>query len=119
MKRLFSIVLVFSLALALGTGAAGAAPLPPLPGPVSITILHTTDMHSRATEGKAELGCSRIATLVSDCRAANPNTLVIDAGDAFHGLPFANLERGASIVKLMNAAGYDYMTTGNHDYNYG
>jgi 5'-nucleotidase / UDP-sugar diphosphatase len=121
MKRLLSLVLAVSLTLVLGAVAAGAAPpsLPLLPADVSITILHTNDMHSRAIESKSELGYSRIATLVSGFRAANPNTLVLDAGDAFHGLPFANLEQGASIVKLMNAVGYDYMTTGNHDYNYG
>jgi 5'-nucleotidase / UDP-sugar diphosphatase len=121
MKRLFSLVLSLSLALLLGISAAGAAPaaLPPLAGDVRITILHTNDVHARALESKTELGYSRIATLVADARKANPNTLVLDAGDALHGLPFANLEQGASIVKLMGAAGYDYMTTGNHDYNYG
>jgi 5'-nucleotidase / UDP-sugar diphosphatase len=121
MKRLLGKSLVLCLALVLGVGAAAAAPLslPPLAGDVAITILHTNDMHARGVEGKVELGYSRIATLVSGFRADNPNTLVVDAGDAFHGLPFANLEQGASIVKLMNAVGYDYMTTGNHDYNYG
>jgi 5'-nucleotidase/UDP-sugar diphosphatase len=118
MKRFLSLVLALSLASVLGVTAAGAAPAA-LPGDVHITILHTNDMHARAIEGKAEIGYSRIATLVADAKAANPNTLVLDAGDALHGLPFANLEQGASIVKLMGASGYDYMTTGNHDYNYG
>jgi 5'-nucleotidase/UDP-sugar diphosphatase len=95
------------------------AALPALPAEVKITIAHTNDMHSRAIESKTEIGYSRIATLVAGLRAENRNTLVIDAGDVFHGLPIANLERGASIVRLMNAVGYDYMTTGNHDYNYG
>ncbi len=121
MKRFFSLVLAISLSLVLGVATAGAAPAtpPPLPGDVHITILHTNDMHSRAIESKTEIGYSRIATLISDARKANPNLLVLDAGDALHGLPFANLEQGASIVKLMSAAGYNYMTTGNHDYNYG
>jgi 5'-nucleotidase / UDP-sugar diphosphatase len=122
MKRTRSLALALGLFLALigcqsTPPAAPAAPA--LAGEVSLTILHTNDMHARAVEGKAEIGYSRIATLVADARAKNPNTIVIDAGDAFHGLPFANLEQGASIVKLMNAVGYDYMTTGNHDYNYG
>jgi 5'-nucleotidase / UDP-sugar diphosphatase len=121
MKRFFSLALALSLALILGVSAAGAAPLalPDLAGDVQITVLHTNDMHARAVESKTEIGYSRIATLVSNFQTANPNTLVLDAGDALHGLPFANLEQGASIVKLMGAAGYDYMTTGNHDYNYG
>jgi 5'-nucleotidase / UDP-sugar diphosphatase len=121
MKRFLSLVFALSLALVLGATAAGAAPaaLLPLAGDVHITVLHTNDMHARAVESKTEIGYSRIATLVSGFKASNPNTLVLDAGDALHGLPFANLEQGASIVKLMGAAGYNYMTTGNHDYNYG
>jgi len=124
MKRLLSLELIVGLIFsAVGfvsaAPAAKAAPLAPLAKPVTITILHTNDMHARAVESKTELGYSRIATLVAQARAENPYTLVIDAGDAFHGLPFANLERGASIVKLMNAVGYDYMTPGNHDFNYG
>jgi 2',3'-cyclic-nucleotide 2'-phosphodiesterase (5'-nucleotidase family) len=120
MKRFATLMLALSLVLAFGISAAGAAPSAPLPltGDVHITILHTNDMHSRALESKTDIGYSRIATIVAQSRASNP-TLVIDAGDAFHGLPFANLEQGASIVKLMDAVGYDYMTTGNHDYNYG
>jgi 5'-nucleotidase / UDP-sugar diphosphatase len=120
MKRLLTLAMIVGLVIS-AIGFASAAPAAPaaLAKPVAITILHTNDMHSRAVESKTELGYSRIATLVAQARAENPYTLVIDAGDAFHGLPFANLERGASIVKLMNAVGYDYMAPGNHDFNYG
>lgn len=120
MKRLLTLAMIVGLVIS-AIGFASAAPAAPaaLAKPVAITILHTNDMHARAVESKTELGYSRIATLVAQARAENPYTLVIDAGDAFHGLPFANLERGASIVKLMNAVGYDYMTPGNHDFNYG
>jgi 5'-nucleotidase / UDP-sugar diphosphatase len=115
MKRIITLALALSIAL-----VAQAAPaLPALAADVRLTFLHTNDMHARAVESKTEIGYSRIASLVSDFKAQNPNTLVIDAGDAFHGLPFANLEQGASIVKLMNAVGYDYMAPGNHDFNYG
>jgi 5'-nucleotidase / UDP-sugar diphosphatase len=119
MKRFLSLALTLGLVLAFGISTAGAQAAPaPLGADVHITIIHTNDMHARAIESKTEIGYSRIATVVAASRASNP-TLVVDAGDALHGLPFANLEQGASIVKLMNAAGYDYMTTGNHDYNYG
>ena len=101
-------------------GCAGAPKGPaPLASEVTITIAHTNDMHARAVSGKAELGYDRIAGYINGLKAKNPNVLVLDAGDTLHGMPFANLERGASIVKLMNAVPYDYMTTGNHDYNYG
>jgi 2',3'-cyclic-nucleotide 2'-phosphodiesterase (5'-nucleotidase family) len=123
MKGILKLALTLGLVLALAgcastAGAPAAASAAALANDVKITIIHTNDVHARAVESKTEIGYSRIAALAADARKANP-TLVIDAGDAFHGLPFANLEQGASIVKLMNAAGYDYMTTGNHDYNYG
>lgn len=45
--------------------------------------------------------------------------LLLDAGDALHGLPFATISKGESIVRIMNTMGYDVMTPGNHDFNYG
>jgi len=131
MKRILSLAMIIGLALAL-IGCAGSAVVPsepaakavaagpaPLAQPVSLVILHSNDVHARAVESKTELGYARIASIVGKYRAMNPNTIVIDAGDAFHGLPIANVEAGASIVRLMNAVGYDFMTPGNHDFNYG
>ena len=46
-------------------------------------------------------------------------TLVFDAGDTFHGQPFATLNRGLSIAQLMDVVGYDAVVAGNHDFNYG
>jgi len=93
--------------------------LPPLASEVLITFAHTNDMHSRVIASKTEIGLARVSTIVDQLKEYNPNTYLIDCGDTFHGLPIANLERGASIARLLNATGYKYMTTGNHDYNYG
>lgn len=84
-----------------------------------ITILHTNDVHSRV-EGndKDQIGYARLAAIVKDSRAKGP-TLLLDAGDTLHGMAFANLEKGLSVVKLMNMLGYDAMAPGNHDFNYG
>ncbi|MBL8966628.1 MAG: bifunctional metallophosphatase/5'-nucleotidase [Spirochaetaceae bacterium] len=114
--RFVALALVAFMALGCATGPKAPAPLAT---EVGIVIAHTNDMHSRAVAGKVELGYDRIANYVNRLKLANANVLVIDAGDTLHGLPFANLERGSSIVKLMNAVPYDYMTTGNHDFNYG
>ncbi|MBN2851999.1 MAG: 5'-nucleotidase C-terminal domain-containing protein [Clostridia bacterium] len=84
----------------------------------TIVIAHTNDIHARVFEGDG-IGLAKISTLVSELRAANPNTLLMDAGDAFHGQTFATLEKGASIVEVYNLMGYDVMTPGNHDFNYG
>lgn len=90
-----------------------------------ITILHTNDQHShidplpqndkRAGKG----GIARRATLVKRVRAENPNTLLVDAGDAFQGTPYFNLFKGEVEYKTMSAVGYDVVTLGNHDFDNG
>ncbi|WP_430885083.1 5'-nucleotidase C-terminal domain-containing protein [Fusibacter sp. JL216-2] len=85
-----------------------------------ITIVHTNDTHSRIDEGKYDgMGFAKIATKVEELRAQNPNLLLLDAGDTFHGQTIATLVEGESIVTIMNAMQYDAMTAGNHDFNYG
>lgn len=92
----------------------------PMKDSVKITIVHTNDVHSRVSEGKYDgMGYDRVATIVKNEEAMNPNVIVMDAGDAFHGQTIATLNDGESIVKIMNAVGYDIMTAGNHDFNYG
>ena len=122
MKKFTGIALALAalLMVACTTTAPVAFKAPePLSQEVKITIMHTNDVHARIVESKTELGYSRITAAFSDAKSKNPNTLLIDVGDTFHGLPIANIDQGASIVKLMNEMGYSYMTTGNHDYNYG
>jgi len=81
-----------------------------------IVILHTNDSHGRAD---TNLGFSRAAYAKDKLESAGATVLLLDAGDTLHGLPFATADEGESIVKVMNAAGYDAMTVGNHDFNYG
>lgn len=89
--------------------------------PKHITIIHTNDTHSRVEmDDKGGLiGFERIASLVKQAKAENPNTLVLDAGDTLHGQTFATISKGESIIELMNIIGYDAMAPGNHDFNYG
>jgi 5'-nucleotidase len=115
-KKIGLITLALMALLSMGLTATMPAPMAQ---EVKITIAHTNDTHARIVESKDVLGFPKIATEMSLLRSKNPNTLLIDAGDTFHGLPIATIDQGASIVKLMNMLGYDYMTTGNHDYNYG
>lgn len=84
---------------------------------VVITIFHTNDVHGRYNT-QAGMGYAMMAAFINEARA-NGNVLVMDAGDTLHGTVFANSLKGESIVALMNAIGYDVMTPGNHDYNYG
>lgn len=84
-----------------------------------ITIIHTNDVHSRVFEDGGGMGYAKVGAIVDEYRTMNPNTLVLDGGDTTHGQTFSTLVRGSSIIDLMNEIGYDAMTSGNHDYNYG
>lgn len=83
----------------------------------TIRIVHTNDTHGRYAAGEDTVGYARLQTIVNgDGQCAD---LILDAGDAFHGLPFATVERGGAIAELFKAVGYTAMTPGNHDFNYG
>lgn len=85
-----------------------------------IVIIHTNDSHARVFEDDYDgMGFAKVSTKVKQLKQENPNTILVDAGDALHGLPIATISEGASIVTLMNAMGYDVMVPGNHDFNYG
>lgn len=87
-----------------------------------LIIFHANDMHARVQnsddDGKS-IGLAEIAAAVKATKAKNPATLFFDAGDTFHGMPIITISRGENMVPLMNEAGYDAMTAGNHDFNYG
>ncbi len=84
-----------------------------------VSIIHTNDTHGRVGSGTDTIGFDKIATLVKDIKSKNPNTLVLDAGDTLHGQVLVNLSNGKVAAQALNLVGYDAMTTGNHDYNYG
>jgi len=87
---------------------------------IKVVIIHTNDTHARVFEDDYEgMGFAKIAAKVKQIRQENPNTILVDAGDTLHGLSIATLSEGESIVKIMNALGYDVMAPGNHDFNYG
>lgn len=80
-----------------------------------ITIYHTNDMHGYVTASEDVVGLGKIATL----KAMDPNSILVDAGDATQGAPLASLSKGADIISLMNTAGYDVMAVGNHEFDFG
>lgn len=84
-------------------------------------ILHTNDTHGRAVPDSygGNMGFTAVSALKKAAQKAGAEVILLDAGDTLHGLPFATLTDGESIVELMNLAGYDAMTPGNHDFNYG
>jgi 2',3'-cyclic-nucleotide 2'-phosphodiesterase (5'-nucleotidase family) len=90
------------------------------PGDVEINILHTNDVHGRYEYvADSIIGIDRIAAIKKNMQTAGANPILVDVGDALHGMPIINLSTGQNAVNLMTSAGYDLMTPGNHDYNYG
>ncbi|WP_028594501.1 bifunctional metallophosphatase/5'-nucleotidase [Paenibacillus assamensis] len=88
---------------------------------VHLTIGHTNDVHGHVVEDERgkEMGYAKMATLIKEMRAENPNTMLIDAGDMIQGTIYVNLSKGESVPALVNPLGYDLMTAGNHEFDFG
>ena len=126
-KKLLSVLLALVMVLALLPSAAFAAE-----GEKHITILGTSDMHgniwgfsyedSKETDNN---GMARLYTYIQQVRAENPNTILIDAGDNIQGTIMTDdiynkiPEEPHPVVAAMNYMGYDAMTLGNHEFNWG
>lgn len=94
----------------------------------NITIVYTNDVHSyidnvvKDSDGNITgdgLRFSKIAAMVNDMKAAGENVLLVDAGDEIQGNIYGAMDEGSTIIDIMNAAGYDLATPGNHDFDYG
>jgi 5'-nucleotidase len=110
----------------------GISLMPPAPAggtPVTLTLLHTNDTHSRLesfTENNVpQGGVARRKTLIEQVRAAiDPgqtckNQLLVDAGDFAQGTVFYNAWEGSESIMAMNDMGYDVATLGNHEFDLG
>lgn len=107
-------------ALATSFGAQKSEAAIPGFGPKSaVTILYTNDAHTYIDHKSPELTYASIAALKQSCAAAGENVLLVDAGDHVQGTAYGSMDEGASIIQLMNAAGYDVATLGNHEFDYG
>ena len=87
-----------------------------------LVIFHTNDMHSRiqnTDDNGNSIGLAEMTAAVKEVKSKNPATLWLDAGDTFHGMPMITISKGENLIPLLNAAGLDAMTAGNHDFNYG
>ena len=92
----------------------------------TLTILHTNDTHSQVepTNPMAKTnadrgGYARRMGLIAQERAADPNLLLLDAGDFSQGTPYFNFYHGRVEIEAMNRMGYDAATFGNHEFDNG
>ncbi len=92
-----------------------------LPAPTEpLAILHTNDWHSHfepLKNGKGGIG--RRLTLIKQLRKQYPLSILVDAGDFFQGTPYFNFYKGALEIEAMNKMGYEVVTLGNHEFDYG
>jgi len=108
--------------------SAGNIPYTPIPAHelLTLTILHTNDMHSRVepfpmdgSRNQGLGGLSKRASLIGKIKQQQQHTLLLDAGDIFQGTPYFNFYEGEVEMKAMKLMGYDAATIGNHDYDAG
>ncbi|MBR4909089.1 MAG: bifunctional metallophosphatase/5'-nucleotidase [Acidaminococcaceae bacterium] len=81
-----------------------------------IIILHTNDIHCGVNDN---LGIDKVARYKKELKKQGYPVVLVDAGDAIQGAPIGKLSDGASIIKILNAAGYDFAIPGNHEFDYG
>lgn len=86
-----------------------------------LKIVHTNDIHSRVVENSKSgiIGVPKLKTLIDSHIKDSDMNFVLDSGDTYHGQSIATLVQGESIAQLIGDCGYDAMTAGNHDWNYG
>lgn len=86
---------------------------------IEAVIIHTNDVHGRILEEKGVIGDAKAASVIEEERSKVENTIVVDAGDAFQGLPISNSTKGEDRANIMNQVGYDAMAVGNHEFDFG
>ncbi len=127
MRKLLSLILALAMCVSLmGCGAAQQAETT-VPAETTtateaaaatedVVILYTNDVH---TYIDGALSYDVIAGLKAELEEQYGNVLLVDAGDAIQGTAYGSMDKGETIVKLMNAADYDLATLGNHEFDYG
>ena len=84
-----------------------------------VTILYTNDVHTYIDNKSPKPTYAAIAALKKSIEDAGRDVLLVDAGDHIQGTAYGSMDDGATIIELMNEAGYDLATPGNHEFDYG
>ena len=114
-RKFLALFLALAMVLALAVPAfaedAVIAPAPTMAG--KTVILHSNDVHG------AVAGYAYMAVLKTQYEAQGAEVILVDAGDYSQGTTYVSSTKGADAVAMMNAAGYDVVTLGNHEFDYG
>ena len=85
----------------------------------AVTILYTNDVHTYIDNKSPKLTYAAIAAMKQGYVDEGKPVLLVDAGDHIQGTAYGSMDDGATIIELMNEAGYDIATPGNHEFDYG
>lgn len=120
MKKIISIFLSFSIIFSCCL-CAYSDELESTDTRFSVKIVHTNDIHARVKEDdwNGIIGVAKLKTIIDNHILNSDMSFVLDSGDLYHGQSIATLVEGESVAQLIGACGYDAMTAGNHDWNYG
>lgn len=115
MRKFLSVLLAMAMVLSLTVTSFAADTAADAKAEMAgkTVILHTNDVHG-AVEGYAY-----IAQLKADYEAKGAEVILVDVGDFSQGTTYVSSTKGADAVTMMNAAGYDVVTLGNHEFDYG
>jgi 5'-nucleotidase/UDP-sugar diphosphatase len=111
---------IFLLIAFLLTGVLYAAPLRDGSGAGrsgELVILHTNDFHGSLIPNNGRGGIAEVSAFVRAVRAANPQVLLVDAGDLNTGSALSNMYDGQLDIQAYNIMGYDAVTFGNHEFD--
>lgn len=112
MRKVLALLLSVVMALSLMVTTAWADPVEQdLAG--KTVILHTNDVHGEIAR------YAKVAALKAELEARGADVILVDAGDYSQGTIYVSVNKGADAVTMMNAAGYDLATIGNHEFDYG
>ena len=114
-RRLLALLLAMVMMLAL-TVTAGAEEVTTTAAKSEITVIYTNDVHTYIDK---TLSYATVSAMKQDYQKAGKQVLLVDAGDHIQGTAYGGMDEGKTIVQLMNAAGYDLGTLGNHEFDYG
>ena len=84
-----------------------------------VTILYTNDVHTYIDNKSPKPTYAAIAALKKSIEDTGRDVLLVDAGDHIQGTAYGSMDDGATIIELMNEAGYDLAIPGNHEFDYG
>ena len=129
MRKLIAVILAVMMCVSLfacseqpATTTAGTTPAttttPAAPAALTedFVILYTNDIHTYIDN---ELNYAVLAGVKAELEKTYGTVILADAGDHIQGTAFGSMDKGETIIKLMNAAGYDVATLGNHEFDYG